>query len=122
MKDIEQMQPNPSGTSVMGAINLFSRLYGKRDNAKKALFILSQVKFSDNVNTIKAEVTKMQRAGVKVYMIGLGDKADKAQIQGVVNNKKDFQMLEPIEHSPLALMSLQFSLLRSESLLKSFRF
>ena len=54
----------------------------------------------------------MQGKNVKVFSIGLGDNVDKAQIQGVVNNQKDFFMIEPIAHFPLALMSLQLMALR----------
>lgn len=110
------MRPNPSGTNIMGAINLYSRLFGKKDGSKRALFIISQAKFSDNVNTIKAQVGRLQGAGCKVYTIGLGEKADKGQIEGIVNKKTDFYMFEPINHFPLALMTLQFSLLRCKSL------
>ena len=112
MKDIEQMRPNPSGTNIMGAINLFNRLFGKRDRAKKVVFVITQAKFSDNVNTLKAQAVKMERAGTKVYAIGLGDKVDKNQLEGIVSKKADFNMLEPIDHFPLALMTLQFGLLR----------
>ena len=112
MKDIEQMRPNPSGTNVLSAINWYQRKFRTRENSKRALFIISQTRFSDNVNTIKSAVRAMQGNNVKVFSIGLGDNVDKVQIQGVVNNQKDFFMIEPIAHFPLALMSLQLMALR----------
>ncbi|XP_065051247.1 uncharacterized protein LOC135680930 isoform X2 [Rhopilema esculentum] len=112
MRDIEQMRPNPTGTNVMSAINWYNKIFRTREASKRALFIVTQTKFSDNINTLKAAVRRIQGMGVRVFSIGLGDKVDKAQINNLVNNQKDFSLIEPISHFPIALMSLQFALLR----------
>ena len=91
---------------------MFHRLYGRKDRYKKALFIITQSRFSININSVKSRLSTMQRAGTKVFAIGLGNSVDKSQLQGLVNGKKDFNMMEPIDHFPLALMTLQFGLLR----------
>ena len=108
------MRPNPSGSNIISAVNLFNGLYGRNDRAKKALFFITQTKFSINVNSVRSKISRMQRAGTRVFAIGLGPRVDKGQLQGLVNNKKDFNMLEPLDHFPLALMTLQFCLLRSK--------
>ena len=114
MKDIERMRPNPSGTNIISAINLFHRLYGRNDRTKKALFVITQAKFSINMNSIRSRVQAMQRAGTKIYAVGLGNNVDKQQLEALVSRKRDFHLLEPIDHFPLALMTLQFGLLRSK--------
>ena len=116
MKDIERMRPNPSGTNIISAINLFHRLYGRNDRAKKALFVITQAKFSINMNSIRSRVQAMQRAGTKIFAIGLGNNVDKLQLEALVSKKRDFDLLEPIDHFPLALMTLQYGLLRSKIL------
>ena len=115
MRDIEQMRPNPTGTNVMSAINWYNKIFRTREASKRALFIVTQTKFSDNINTLKAAVRRIQGMGVRVFSIGLGDKVDKTQINNLVNNQKDFSLIEPISHFPIALMSLQFALLRRMS-------
>ena len=112
MQDIEQMKPDPTGQSVMTALNWMQKNYRTREASKRVVFIVTQTKFTDNVNMIKAAIKRLQSSGVRVFSIGVGDKVDKTQIQGLVNGKKNFFMLEPVMHVPLALMSLQLSLLR----------
>ena len=58
----------------------------------------------------------MQRAGTKIFAIGLGNTVDKLQLEALVSKKRDFDLLEPIDHFPLALMTLQYGLLRSKIL------
>ncbi len=87
-------------------------MFRTREAGKRVVFIVTQTKFSDNVNTIKSITRRFQGGGNHVFAIGIGDNVDKVQIQGIVNNKKDFHMIEPVMHVPLALMSLQLSLLR----------
>ncbi len=111
------MQPNPSGQNVMNALNWIQRaMFRTKEKGKRVVFVITQTKFADNVNTIKSVTKGMQRGGNRVFSIGIGDAIDKVQIQGIANNKKDFYMTEPILHVPLALMSLQSNLLRCKLL------